>query len=141
MVFIKLFQQLFQMSISASYLILAVLLVRFLLRKAPKKMRSFLWLLVGIRLIFPFSVESVFSLIPDTRAVNAYLYELEMEQPGDNTASDTDLKKPVSQPVQNTYVPFTEFTETNKTKSAVKWMFCAKIWAVGLAGMLCYMFI
>lgn len=92
MVFIKLFQQLFQMSISASYLILAVLLVRFLLRKAPKKMRSFLWLLVGIRLIFPFSVESVFSLIPDTRAVNAYLYELEMEQPGDNTASDTDLK-------------------------------------------------
>lgn len=140
MVFIKLFQQLFQMSISASYLILAVLLVRFLLRKAPKKMRSFLWLLVGIRLIFPFSVESVFSLIPDTRAVNAYLYELEMEQPGDNTASDTDLKKPVSQPVQNTYVPFTEFTETNKTKSAVKWMFCAKIWAVGLAGMLCYMF-
>ena len=53
MVFIKLFQQLFQMSISASYLILAVLLVRFLLRKAPKKMRSFLWLLVGIRLLVP----------------------------------------------------------------------------------------
>ena len=72
-------------------------------------MRSFLWLLVGIRLIFPFSVESVFSLIPDTRAVNSYLYEMEMEQPGVNTASDTDLKKTVSKPVRNTYVPFTRF--------------------------------
>ena len=54
----KLFIKLFEMSISASYLILAVLVVRFVLRRAPKKMRSFLWLLVGIRLIVPFSVES-----------------------------------------------------------------------------------
>ena len=51
----KLFIKLFEMSISASYLILAVLVVRFVLRRAPKKMRSFLWLLVGIRLIVPFS--------------------------------------------------------------------------------------
>ena len=49
MVFIKLFQQLFQMSISASYLILAVLLVLVLLRKAPKKCAVFcgFWLAFG----------------------------------------------------------------------------------------------
>lgn len=71
----KLFVNIFHMSSSASYLILVVLLVRFLLRKAPKRMRSFLWLLVGIRLIVPFSVESIFSLVPDTPMVEEYLYQ------------------------------------------------------------------
>lgn len=71
----KLFINIFHMSSSASYLILAVLLVRFLLRKAPKSMRSFLWLLVGIRLVVPFSVESIFSLIPNTQMAENYIYQ------------------------------------------------------------------
>ncbi|MDE6915949.1 MAG: M56 family metallopeptidase, partial [Lachnospiraceae bacterium] len=71
----KLFINLVRMSVSASYLILAVLAVRLVLRRAPKRMRSFLWLLVGIRLVIPFSVESIFSLIPSTQAVDRYIYE------------------------------------------------------------------
>lgn len=50
------------MSVTASYVILAVILVRFLLKKFPKKYSYFLWSAVGFRLIFPFSFESVFSL-------------------------------------------------------------------------------
>lgn len=50
------------MSVTASYVIVAVIIVRFLLKKVPKKYSYFLWSAVGFRLIFPFSFDSVFSL-------------------------------------------------------------------------------
>ena len=53
------------MSISASWLVLAVLILRFILKKAPKWVNVLLWGLVAIRLICPFSIESRLSLIPD----------------------------------------------------------------------------
>ena len=131
----KLFINIVQMSASASYLILAVLIVRFLLRKAPKSMRSFLWLLVGIRLVIPFSVESVFSLIPSTQTVNEYIYDT--EQPGSDTLTDTPYTEiTVSQPYQNTIVPPTE-KRMGKAPTAVQ--ICVRIWLAGMALMLGYM--
>ena len=58
------FLKLLNMSITASWLCLAVLLVRLLLKKAPKAVSCALWALVGLRLAFPFSIESVLSLVP-----------------------------------------------------------------------------
>lgn len=54
------------MSISASWLILAVILIRFLLEKAkaPKGIRYVLWALVAIRLLCPITIESGLSLVP-----------------------------------------------------------------------------
>lgn len=57
------------LSISASWLILAVLLLRLLLRKAPKSVHLFLWALVGLRLLIPFSFESNFSLVPSRETI------------------------------------------------------------------------
>lgn len=59
-----LFLDAFNQGIAASYLIIAVLIARVLLKKAPKSVYCVLWLLVGIRLIMPFSFVSAFSLIP-----------------------------------------------------------------------------
>lgn len=59
------------MSVTASYLILAIIIIRLLLDKAPKKIICFLWMLVGIRLIFPISFESVLSLVPTTEVVSS----------------------------------------------------------------------
>ena len=59
-----LFTQVFNMSVSASYIVLAVLLLRLALKKAPKWLSLLLWAVVGIRLICPFTFESVWSLIP-----------------------------------------------------------------------------
>lgn len=56
--------ELFYMSLTASYLVVVVCLVRFLLRKAPKWIRMILWGMVGIRLLLPIRLESVFSLVP-----------------------------------------------------------------------------
>ena len=60
------FLKLLNMSITASWLVLAILAVRFLFRKTPKWILCLLWGLVALRLICPFSMESKLSLIPDT---------------------------------------------------------------------------
>ena len=69
------FLSIVNMSISASWIVLAVLLLRLLLKKAPKWITVLLWGIVAIRLICPFSIESVMSLIPSaetiTKAPNA----------------------------------------------------------------------
>ena len=60
-----LFLQILQMSMSASWLIIAVILIRLLLQKAPKGFRYVLWALVAVRLLCPVFFESEFSLIPN----------------------------------------------------------------------------
>ena len=60
----ELFLKIINMSISASWLVLAVLILRFVLKKAPKWVNILLWGIVAIRLICPFSFESALSLIP-----------------------------------------------------------------------------
>lgn len=63
------FIKLLNVSIAASWLILAVILFRMVLRNAPKWIRCVLWGLVAVRLICPFSVESMFSLLPSGETV------------------------------------------------------------------------
>lgn len=65
----ELFLTIINMSISAGWLILAVLLLRFILKKAPKWICVLLWGIVAIRLICPFSIESAWSLIPSAETV------------------------------------------------------------------------
>ncbi|MGI1660244.1 MAG: M56 family metallopeptidase [Desulfitobacterium sp.] len=60
----KLFLSVFNMSLTASFVIAAIMLARIPLKKAPKTISYALWAVAGFRLVFPFSFESVFSLIP-----------------------------------------------------------------------------
>lgn len=64
------FMKIVNMSISASWLVLAVLVIRILLKKAPKWVHVILWGIVGLRMMMPFSVESVFSLIPSSETIS-----------------------------------------------------------------------
>lgn len=64
------FIKIINMSISASYIVLAVLLLRLLLKKAPKWIAVIPWGIVGLRLIMPFSFESIFSLIPSSETIS-----------------------------------------------------------------------
>ncbi len=63
------FLRLINMSITAGWLVLAIMVLRLLLKKASKAMVVALWALVGIRLICPYSFESVLSLVPSTKAI------------------------------------------------------------------------
>ena len=60
-----LFLKLVNMSITASWLVLTIIAVRLVFRKTPKWILCLLWGLVAVRLIFPFSIESALSLIPN----------------------------------------------------------------------------
>ena len=58
------FLKLLNLSISASWLVLAVLVLRLVSKRSPKWMNVLLWGIVAVRLICPFSFESALSLIP-----------------------------------------------------------------------------
>ena len=59
----NLFLTILNMSITASYIAIAVILIRLFLRRAPKFITCILWALVGLRLIFPFSFQLGYSIL------------------------------------------------------------------------------
>jgi len=71
----ELFLKIINMSISASWLALVVLVLRLVLKKAPKWVNVLLWGIVAIRLICPFSIESSFSLIPQSLSNGDFISE------------------------------------------------------------------
>ena len=66
----ELFLKIVNMSISASWVVIAVLTLRFCLKKAPKWVNVLLWGIVAVRMVFPFSIESVLSLIPSAETIS-----------------------------------------------------------------------
>jgi len=60
----KMFLAILNMSLTGTFVIVAICLARLLLKKAPKIISYCLWAVAGFRLVFPFSIESMFSLIP-----------------------------------------------------------------------------
>ena len=69
------------LSITAGWMVLVVLLLRLCLKKAPRWITCVLWGLVALRLVVPFTIESSVSLIPTTKVVVS--------------TNDTDLSTPV----------------------------------------------
>ena len=66
----ELFLKIVNMSISASWVVIVVLTLRFCLKKAPKWVNVLLWGIVAVRMVFPFSIESVLSLIPSAETIS-----------------------------------------------------------------------
>ncbi len=66
----ELFLNIVNMSISAGWVVLAVLLLRLFLKKSPKWITVLLWGIVAIRLVCPFSIESALSLIPTAETIS-----------------------------------------------------------------------
>ena len=64
------FLKLLNLSISASWLVLAVLVLRLISKRSPKWMNVLLWGIVALRLVLPFSIASALSLIPSAETVS-----------------------------------------------------------------------
>lgn len=64
-----LFLKIFNMSITAGWLILAVIVLRLMLQKAPKWISCLLWAFVAIRLLCPVTIESTLSLLPSAEPI------------------------------------------------------------------------
>lgn len=74
-----LFVKLLEMGLAASWAVLAVLVLRALLKKAPRWTVCLLWALVALRLVCPFQIESPLSLVPDTEEVTQHVLQMRSE--------------------------------------------------------------
>ncbi|MGN0519691.1 MAG: M56 family metallopeptidase [Candidatus Fimenecus sp.] len=108
-------QNLIHLSFTASFLMLAVFVLRPLLKRAPKWISCLLWALVALRLLCPFSLESAVSLVPRAEAV-----------------TQTVTQSAVGQGVAQT----TAGIPVSSDALAVRIVFL--VWAVGAASMLLY---
>lgn len=73
------FLKILNMSIAACWLILALLLLRPLLKKAPRQLSCLLWALAALRLILPFAPQSPISLVPSANTVKEGAAEKELD--------------------------------------------------------------
>ena len=130
----ELFLKIINMSISASWLVLAVLLIRFALKKAPKWVNVLLWGLVAVRLICPFSVESELSLLPKTDWIGQDESQVFEQEPA---APDTIIPDAtVGEDITVTYVTIEPQIEVKEHVSNLFVLSC--IWGAGAAGLLFY---
>lgn len=91
----NIFLKILNMSITAGYLVVAVLLMRLVLKKAPRFLTVLMWALVGIRLVLPFSFESVLSLIPSAQTVPPQILYQQAPQLQTGMDSVNELINPV----------------------------------------------
>jgi beta-lactamase regulating signal transducer with metallopeptidase domain len=76
----QLFITVLNMSITASYVIILIILVRLFLKKAPKYISYALWVVVAFRLVIPFSYESIISLLPQNTNTVPIPYDIIFQQ-------------------------------------------------------------
>lgn len=126
------FLKLLNMSITAGWLILAVIFLRLALRRAPRWMICLLWGMVAVRLICPVSFQSIFSLIPSRETVRQEI--VFSESPA--IQSGIRLVDHVVNPVlQDSFAP-----EPGASVNPLQvWLFAAGIlWIMGVGIMLGY---
>lgn len=127
------FINLLNRSIAASWLILAVILLRVLLKKAPKWIRCILWGIVAVRLVCPFSFESILSLIPSAETINS---DIVRYSPKPAIGSGVPIMNHSVNPILSGN--FAQAAGANANPLYI-WMYIAGIiWLIGLSCLLCY---
>ena len=122
------FTEILNLSISASFLVLAVVLLRLVLKKAPKAFHCALWALVALRLLCPVSFESELSLLP-SREVIPQEY-LTMEPDRIDAPARLEI---VTNPVYDSPVTIQADTTVERVQS---WdLMATLVWLTGMAAM------
>ncbi len=121
------FSKLVSISLVANWLILAVIVLRMLLKKAPRRITCILWAIVALRLILPFSIESPASMIPQTTSAI-------------QEAVDTSLIHPETIPAGTTQVLTREETDSIVASGPRHPSVLPIVWCAGTCAMLSYLF-
>ena len=133
-----LFLKILNLGITASYVMAAVMLVRLIFRKkAPKKLICALWLLVGVRLVCPFSLESVLSLIPSAETVPPEIVSSPAPQITSGFAAFNSVVNPV---LSEAFAPIPEqsVSPMQVLTEVGAWVWLAGVIAVCLYGLISY---
>lgn len=126
------FLQLVNLSITTGWLVLAVLALRLLLRRAPKSVLCAMWGLVALRLLFPVSIESPLSLIPAAKTLPETVRTVAQPEIYSGVAVIDRVVNPV---LANTLAaaPGESVNPTQILAAVLPW-----IWLLGMVGMLGY---
>lgn len=128
----SLFLTLVNMSITATWVVLAFTILRPLLKKVPKWVNCFLWGVVGLRLCVPFSFESVFSLIPTTQTIPSDITMSKNPQIDTGVGIVNEVVNPV---ISESFTPDPSYS-ANPLQVIVG--VASYIWVVGLVLMVIY---
>ena len=128
----SLFLKIVNMSIAASWLILAVVLLRVVLKNAPKWIHVLLWGIVAFRLICPFSFESALSLIPSAETISP---EIMMDWTPEISTGVSSIDKVVNPIITDTFAP-EPIASANPLQLLIPVL--AIVWAIGIIAMLVY---
>ena len=129
----ELFLTLLNMSINASWLCLAVFAFRLLYKKGPKWLTASLWSLVGLRLIFPFSVKSALSLLPSSETVPTDIMYSQSPQIYSGISSFNTAVNPI---INEAFAPEPYYSANPLQIIAAV---ASYVWIFGVAVMLIYM--
>ncbi len=127
-----LFLKLLNMSITAGWIVLAVIILRLLLKKAPKWISCLLWTLVGLRLILPFSFESKVSVVPGTETVPPEIIYAQTPTINSGVPFVNNSVNPI---ISESLAP-TPGASVNPIQIVI--FIASIIWGVGIAAMLIY---
>lgn len=126
------FLKILNMSIAASWLILAAALLRLALKKAPRWISVLLWGIVAVRLMVPFSFESQWSLIPSAETFSPHT--IQYETPAINSGIPA-VNHAVNPVLGEMFAP----NPAVSVNPLYVWTFAASvIWLIGIAAMLLY---
>ncbi len=128
----EIFLKVLNMSIAASWLILAVVLLRLVLKRAPKWIAVLLWCIVALRLAVPFSFESALSLIPSAETFDPHNIQYETPAISSGIPAVNNAINPV---LGETFAP----DPSGSVNPLYAWTFVVSvIWLIGIAAMLLY---
>lgn len=128
----ELFLRFVNLSISASWIVLAVLILRIVLKRAPKWVNVLLWGIVAARLIFPFSIESALSLVPSAETIPMNI-ELDVAPAIDSGVNAIDS---AINPVIST--SFAPQPSDSVNPLQVRIQIASLLWIAGIVAMLLY---
>ena len=127
------FLKLLNLSISASWLVLVVLALRLVLKRAPKWVNVLLWGMVALRLMLPFSIESALSLIPSAETVSPEVVRFD---PAPTITSGVEFIDNAVNPSLSESFAAAPLASVNPL---YVWTYLAGwVWLLGLAAMLAY---
>ena len=127
------FLKLLNLSISASWLVLVVLALRLVLKRAPKWVNVLLWGMVALRLMLPFSIESALSLIPSAETLSPAVVRFD---PAPTITSGVELIDNAVNPSLSESFAAAPLASVNPL---YVWTYLAGwVWLIGLAAMLLY---
>ncbi len=120
------------MSITATWIVLAVCVLRLVLKKAPKWVNVALWGLVAFRLVCPFSFESVLSLLPSAQTVPS---DIAMSRNPSVHTGVPALNSVINPVIQSSFTPI---PASSVNPLQVVNFIAAVVWIIGMVGMLLY---